>query len=546
MGFLTQAFQRRSVTVVGDDLWRSWNKTAALSGVSVTPETAMTFSAVFAAHKILAESTAMLPLFLLKRTKGGKEPATDKRLFSVLHDVANPEMDAYLVRETMTAHLAGWGRAHAKIDYNANGEITALWPIHPKRVTVKRNANLQLVHEVNMPSGQPKTYRADEMLYLRGMSPDGINVYTPIQLQKQGIGLALAAEGFGATLFGNGATPNGVLQSPNALSDKAYDRLKANWSNNHQGISNSNKFDILEEGLEWKATSLPNDDAQFLQTRVFQVEEIARWYRIPNMMLNMSGANSTYASVEAYGLQFVIYTLYPWLVRWEKGISMQLLLERERAKYFAEHLMTAILRGDTQARYQAYATGRQWGFLSVNDIRSFESMNSIENGDVYLTPSNMVNASDPSKIQRTMLPVLTEAVQRVIRREANDIRAGVQKLLVKKGAEDFTDWMGEFYQEHQEFIVRALMPAAQSYAEMISDNMDMVTVTERVVESVKLFAVRRAGQVQEQFKNALHEADPARTIEGILESWDTLYVERLARMQISQETATLKVPKELQ
>lgn len=545
MGFLSQAFEKRSVTVVGEELWRSWKATMPLSGVNVTPETAMTFSAVFAAHKILAESTAMLPLFLLKRTKSGKEPATEKRLYHVLHDVANEEMDAYLLRETMTAHLAGWGRAHAKIDYNANGEITALWPIPPRRVVVKRNAAMQLVHEVSLPDGGTKTYRADEMLYLRGMSPDGVNVYTPIQLQRQGIGLALAAEAFGASLFGNGATPKGVLTHPGTLSDKAYERLKENWNNEHQGISNANKVALLEEGTKWEDTSIPPDDAQFLQTRAFQVEEIARWYRIPNMMLNMSGANSTYASVEAYGLQFVIYTLYPWLVRWEKAISMQLLLERERSKYFAEHLMTAILRGDTAARYQAYATGRQWGWLSVNDIRALENMNAIDNGDIYLSPSNMQNVADPNQVQRTFLPVLTEAVGRVVRREANDIRAGVQKVLVKRGVEDFSDWMAEFYQEHQEFIVRTLMPAAQSYAEMICDGMEPAVVSERVAESLRLFAVRRAGQVQEQFRSVLQEADPAKSIERIMDGWDPLYVERLARMQISNQTATLKMPKEL-
>jgi HK97 family phage portal protein len=543
MGFLVNAFDKRSVTVVGDELWRSWKASNALSGITVTPDKAMTFSAVYAAHKILAESTAMLPLFLLKRLKPrGKEQATSHSLYGVLHDVANPEMDAYLVRETMTAHLVGWGKAFAKIDYDIDGQVSALWPIHPARVSVLRDRNKQLIFEVTLPDGQKKTYQWFEILYLRALSPDGINVYTPIKLAKEGIGLALAAEGFGASLFGNGATPNGVLQTDKALSDKAYNRLKEDWSGNHQGISNANKFDILEEGLKWQTTSIPNDDAQFLQTRVFQVEEVGRWYRIPNMMLNMSGANSTYASVEAFGLQFVIYTLYPWLVRWEKGISMQLLLERERKTLFAEHAMSAILRGDTNSRFAAYGTGRQWGWLSVNDIREFENMNPIDGGDTYLSPSNMVNVSEPSKIQRSYLPVLIDAIQRVLRREANDVRAAVQKILIKRGAEEFTDWMGEFYREHQEFIVRNLMPAALTYAEMVANGMDLSAVNIKVTESLRLFALRRAGQVQEQFKNALHEAEPARAIEGIMDGWDSTYVERIAKMEISRQTSVLIAP----
>lgn len=545
MGFLTRAFEQRDVTVVGDELWRAWKAQSTAAGVNVTPETALTFSAVFAAHKILAESTAMLPLFLLKRLPGGgKEPATSKRLYGVLHDIANPEMDAYLVRETMTAHLAGWGKAFAKIDYDANGQVVALWPIHPKRVTVKRNEQKALYFEISMPDGGTKNYRWDEIFYLRGMSPDGINVYTPIQLQRQGIGLGLAAEAFGASLFANGATPKGVLMhpGPQAMSDKAYARLKENWNDDHQGLSNANKIALLEEGVQWKDTSIPPDDAQFLQTRQFQVEEIARWYRIPPPMLALAEKAMTYASVEAFGLQFVTYTLYPWLVRWEKGTSMQLLLERERSKYFAEHLMTALLRGDTAARNQSYATGRQWGWLSVNDIRGMENMNPIDGGDVYLTPANMINSADPGKIQRQFLPVLTDAMQRILRREANDVRGAVQKILVKKGAEEFTDWMGTFYQEHQEFIVRNLMSAAQSYAEMICDGMELSTVTERVTESLKLFALRRVTSVQEQFKTALLEADPARTIEGILDGWDAMYAERGARIQLSQQTAALAHP----
>ena len=540
--FLASAFNKRSVTVVGDDQWRSGKAagSGALAGVNVTPETAMTFSAVFAAHKILAESTAMLPLMMLKRLKPrGKEPATKHKLYSILHDVANPEMDSYTVRETMSGNLVGRGRAHAKIDYNANGEITALWPIPTGRVTQRRNQALQLVYDVAMPSGQVKTYRQDEIYTVRGFSPDGINTYTPIQLQKQGIGLALAAEGYGATFYGNGARPGGVLQSDGSLSDVAYKRVTESWQDSHGGVSNSNKVAILEEGLKWQDTSVGQEDAQYMLTRAFQVEEIGRWYRIPSMMLNMSGANSTYASVEAYGLQFVIYTLFPWLVRWEKSLSMQLLLERERGDYFFEHLMTAILRGDTTARFTAYGQGRQWGWLSVNDIRELENMNPIDGGDVYLQPTNMINANEPMKIQRAYLPILTDAMHRIIKREVSDVRAAVQRVLLKRGAEAFTDWMGEFYQEHRDFIARNLAPAAQSLAEMVGDAVALESVDIKAAESLRLFALRHTNQAQEKFKNALSEGDPARAIEGVLTGWDGSYVERLARAEMSRMTTVL-------
>lgn len=538
---MAKLFERRSVTVVGDELWRSWKNTAALSGVTVTNDTAMNFSAVFLAHKILGESTAMLPLFLLKRLPRGKEPAREHSLFSILHDVANPEMDAYLVRETLTQHLAGWGRAHAKVDYDANGRVTALWPIPPNLVTVTRDKNQRLAFEVAFSDGQKKTYRSDEMLFLRGLSIDGINCYSPIEQAREGIGLGLAAEGYGAAFFGNGAVPGGVLETPNQVKDGTYDRLLNSWNQRHGGVGNANKVAILEQGMTYKAIGLPPGDAQFLETRAFAVQEIARWYRLPSMMLNLDGANSTYASVEAFGLQFVLYTLYPWLVRWEKAISMQLLLERERKELFAEHLMTALLRGDTATRYQAYATARQWGWLSVNDIRELENMNPVENGDVYLSPLNMVETGRPADrpargvIQRTFLPVMTEAVQRAFKREQNDVTSAGAKVQQKKGAESFADWLADFYNEHRDFMVRTLATPAHSLADAIMQDGDLSSddVNERVDSALRLAALRHSDQALMRLKS-----EP---IESAFQNYDP---ERTARWIVSQVTAALLMPKE--
>jgi hypothetical protein len=180
----------------------------------------------------------------------------------------------------------------------------------------------------------------------------------------------------------------------------------------------------------------------------------------------------------------------------------------------------------------------------VNDIRDMENMNPIDGGDTYLTPANMANAQEPAKIARAYLPVLVDAIQRVLRREANDVRGAVQRLLTKRGAEDFTVWMGEFYQEHQDFIVRSLTPAAMGYADQVSGGLDLAAVSERVAESLRLFAIRRAGQMQETFKNALSDVDPAGRIESIINGWDGLYAERIARCEISRQTQVLAMPKE--
>ncbi|MBI5933265.1 MAG: phage portal protein [Chloroflexi bacterium] len=538
---MARLFERRDVTVVGDDLWRSWKSIASLAGVNVDPETAMNFSAVFLAHKILGESTAMLPLFLLRRMKDGKEPAREHPLFGILHDVANPEMDAYLVRETLTTHMAGWGRAHAKVDYDADGRITAIWPIPPNLVTVTRDRFQRLAFEVNFSDGQKKTYRKDEMLFLRGMSSDGINCYSPVQQAREGIGLALAAEGYGAAFFGNGAIPGGVLEHPGTLDEEPYNRIYESWNGRHGGVSNANKIAILEEGMKYHAIGLPPGDAQFLQTRAFAVEEIARWYRLPSMMLNLAGANSTYASVEAFGLQFVLYTLYPWLVRWEKSISMQLLLERERKELFAEHLMTALLRGDTASRYQAYAIARQWGWLSVNEIRGFENLNAIKDGDVYLSPLNMAETGKPadrparSLIQRSFLPVMTEAVQRAFKREQSDVTTAGAKVMQKKGAEGFADWLADFYNEQRDFMVRTLATPAHALAEAIGQDVETPSndVVERVDSALRLAALRHSDQALMRLKSG--------PIEAAFEDYDP---DRTARWIVSQVTAALLMPKE--
>lgn len=523
---------KRSVTVMGDDLLHSWKESTPFSGVKVTEDTALNFSAVFAAHKIISESTAMLPLFLLRRLSRGKEQARDHSLFGILHDIANPDMDAYLVRETLTSHLVGWGRAHAKLDYDADGRITAMWPIPPSMVTQRYNERGALVFDVQMPSGEKKTYRRDEMLFLRGMSPDGVTCYSPIRMAKEGIGLALAAEAYGATVFGNGSVPGGILEHPGELDETAYGRIRENWNDSHGGISNANRIAILEEGMKYNKIGISPDDAQFLTTRAFQVQEIGRWYRIPSMMLNLDGANSTYASVEAFGLQFVMYTLYPWLVRWEKSISMQMLLPRERKELFAEHSITALLRGDTASRFNAYAIGRQWGWLSVNEIREFENMNPIENGDSYLTPLNMVESGQPNpKTQRAFLPILSESVARVFKREASDIASEGKKIYTKRGAEGFADWLSAFYQEQQDFTVRTLETAANSYASTVAENNG-----ERVEQSLRLFALRHATQAQEAIKRAMQTPEPLQAIESICNDWNA---ERSAKLLISNLTATL-------
>ena len=257
--------------------------------------------------------------------------------------------------------------------------------------------------------------RGEFVLHLRGLGSNGIIGYSPIQLHRQAIGLTQAAEQFGATLFKNNARPAAVLEHPGELGADAQTRLRKSWEELHTGLENQHRIAILEEGMKLHEVGIPPDDAQFLQTRKFQTLEIARIYRMqPHLIQDLEHA--TFSNIEHQGIEFVVHTLRPWLVRWEQRILLQLFLERERDEFFAEFNVDALLRGDIASRYTAYATGRQWGWLSRNDVREKENMNPIAGGDDYLSPLNMtpLNAAAQTDIAIGLSDTETEALTREI------------------------------------------------------------------------------------------------------------------------------------
>lgn len=385
--------QRNTISLTDPiDKWRSVGlaiPTAA--GISVSSETALRASAVYACVRILGETLASLPLFTYERKRdGSKRRATDFYLYRLLHDQPNPEMTAFEFRETAQAHLALWGNAYAEIEIDGRGRVTALWLLRPDKMRkIERTRSGQLIYHYELPTGGVEPIPNWAIWHLRGMGSDGIIGYNPIQLMREGIALGLGAEEFGARLFGNGAVPGGVLEYPGVLDDDAYDRLVESWNRRHQGLGNANRMAILEEGLTYKAIGIPPETAQFLETRKFQVTEIARAFRIPpHMVADLD--RSTNNNIEHQSIEFVTHTIRPWLVRWEQSINSRLMSAREQSRYFAEFQVDGLLRGDIASRYTAYATGRQWGWLSANDIRQLENMNPIDGGDAYLTPLNML------------------------------------------------------------------------------------------------------------------------------------------------------------
>ncbi len=365
-----------------------------ISGVPVNEWTALNYSACWAAKRVISESLASLPLTVGRRLDPqGREIDNTHPVARLFNTEPNPEMSSFVFRETLQAHVCDWGGAYAEIERTKLGRPVALWPITPDVVKPFRAKTGEIAYEVRQ-EGPAKVIPARDMLHVPGLGFDGLTGYSVITLAREGIGLGLAAERYGAAFFGNGATPGGVLEHPGELSEPAQDRLRRSWEDKHRGPNRAGRLAILEEGMKFARTSIPPEDAQFLQTRQFQIEEVARWYNIPPLMLR-DLRHATYSNIEHQSIDFVSFTVRPWAVRWEQEIARKLLTPEEKAQgYDARHDFRALLRGDIESRYKAYAIGRQWGWLNVDDIRDMEDLNPLPGnaGSSYLVPINMVSA----------------------------------------------------------------------------------------------------------------------------------------------------------
>ena len=368
------------------------------AGKNVTERSAMQMTAVYSCVRILAEAIAGLPLHLYRYTdSGGKEKATDHPLYLLLHDEPNPEMSSFVFRETLMTHLLLWGNAYAQIIRNGKGEVMALYPLMPNKMSVERDENGQLYYTYTRSAEEAKTAETGrvillpkDVLHIPGLGFDGLVGYSPIAMAKNAIGLAIATEEYGAKFFANGAAPSGVLEHPGTIKDPQ--RVREAWQSQFGGSSNSGKIAVLEEGMKYTPISISPEQAQFLETRKFQINEIARIFRVPPHMVG-DLEKSSFSNIEQQSLEFVKYTLDPWVVRWEQSIARSLLSENEKKQYFVKFNLEGLLRGDYASRMNGYATARQNGWMSANDIRELENLDRIpaeEGGDLYLINGNML------------------------------------------------------------------------------------------------------------------------------------------------------------
>ena len=379
------------------------------SGKAVTERSAMQMTAVYSCVRILAEAIAGLPLHLYKYTEnGGKEKAIDHPLYLLLHDEPNPEMSSFVFRETLMTHLLLWGNAYAQIIRNGKGEVMALYPLMPNKMSVDRDEKGHLYYSYNRTEDEAPTMkgstvilRPEDVLHVPGLGFDGLVGYSPIAMAKNAIGLAIATEEYGAKWFANGAAPSGVLEHPGTIKDPS--RVRDAWQSQFGGSTNSGKIAVLEEGMKYTPITIAPEQAQFLETRKFQINEIARIFRVPPHMVG-DLEKSSFSNIEQQSLEFVKYTLDPWVVRWEQSIMRRLLSPEEKRSYYVKFNLEGLLRGDYQSRMNGYAIGRQNGWMSANDIRELENLDRIpaeEGGDLYLINGNMLPLKDAGAFAST-------------------------------------------------------------------------------------------------------------------------------------------------
>ena len=365
-----------------------------LSGVLVTPNTALQFTAVFAAINVIATDTACLPLCVYRtRKSGGRDRIYDHPVHGLLNVSPDGETTAVRWRQALMGHVLGWGNGYREIIFDGSGKPSELRLLPPITRPWRSDAG-RLWYE---PAPNAESLAPRRVLHLAGLGYDGLVGYSPVAMARQAIGLGIAAEEFGAALFGNGSQPKGYLKTPKKLSLEAAQRLRDRFENVHQGTKNAHRIAVLEEGLEWQNSTINPDDAQFLATRQFQVIEVCRMFRLPpHKIADLNNAHLS--NIEESNIDYLTTTLMPWLEQIEQEVNLKLFTEQERSQgYFVKHDMSAFLRGDMKSRAEWLKTLASLGVLSINQMCEIEGLNPVpaaEGGDKRLVPLNMTTLEE--------------------------------------------------------------------------------------------------------------------------------------------------------
>ena len=367
------------------------------AGKVVSVQSAIQVSAVYACVRVIAETIASLPLHVYKTTDVGSAKATEHALYRLLHDEPNGEMSSFIMRETMLTHLLLWGNSYSQIIRTGRNQIDSLYPLLPDRMEVDRDSKGKLTYAYTTSEGKIYRLASEEVLHIPGLGFDGVLGYSPIALEKNAIGLGLAAEEYGSKFFSNGARPSGILTHPNTV--KNPKTLRESWNAAYGGSANSGRVAILEEGMKFETISMPNNEAQFLETRKFQVSEICRIYRVPPHLVG-DLEHATFSNIEHQSISFAVHTIRPWLVRIEQSINRALFSDKEKGRFYVQFNIDGLMRGAYKERMEGYAIARQNGWMSANDIRLLENLNPLsdaQGGDTYLVNGNMIPINSARK-----------------------------------------------------------------------------------------------------------------------------------------------------
>jgi HK97 family phage portal protein len=367
-----------------------------IPGVRVNARTAMRHAPVFSCVRVLAESVGQLPLNLFEETGNQRQKAKKHPLYNLLHIAPNDLQTSQEFVEMIVAHLALRGNFYAFINRGLSGDrIRELLPLNADAVAPKLSQDgARVLYDVQFADGRRDVLPAEKVFHVPLFTLDGFRGVSPIEYARDAIGLNIAIERHAARLFANGASPGGVLETDNVLTDEEYTRIRESWEAKHQGLDNAHRVAILEHGLKWAAVGLSAEDAQMLESRRYGRTEIAGIFRVPPSMI-ADLERATFSNSEQQARTFVDYTLMPYLTRIEARIRLRLLAEKDQANHFAKFNVNALLRGDMKSRGEFYTRQVQNGALSPNEIRELEDQNPREGGDIYLTPANMLIDGKP-------------------------------------------------------------------------------------------------------------------------------------------------------
>lgn len=503
------------------------------AGVHVDHDTALKFSAVFRAISYIAQSIACLPWMVIQERGEKKTRLFTHQVAKLLHQRPNPEMNAITFRETMVAWALSWGNGYAEIETDRAGRPVALWPLAPDRVQVKRDRETQeIVYEVNNYFGGATYLPPWKVFHLHGLGFDGLVGYSVISLAARSIGISIAAEELGEDFFANGLVSTGYLKMPGKLSPTGVEAVKTEIREKFLGHGKRWTPPVFQEGLEWSEMSIKPEDAQMLQTREFQVTDIARWFGLPPHKLGQL-VKTSYASQEMASIEVVNDALLPWVIRLEQEANFKLFKPAELL--YTKLNLTSLLRGDNKTRAEFYEKMRNTGVFSVNDILRLEDMDPIgPEGDARIVMNNMITlealiAGPPGKPPALPAPDMTvqarssylmlfeEAENRILKREIGQFNQILHKL--RDGAEDFEDWSSRFFAKHREYMVQALFPLVQSLALLLAPvakvNGNLSSVLDTYIEC--------------------HTEASKRTLEGILNQKTADFGEKTRAQQAAQD-----------